>query len=113
VYRFYGPLLFANVRFFIERLNHFIARQAHPVQEVIVDARAIPEIDITAAEQLRVYFQTLRERGIQIVVAKAHLPLRETALELGLQEAFSDDNYFPKLSEAVAAFERRRTSPSP
>ena len=42
VYRFYGPLLFANVRFFIERLEHFIARETHPVRQVIIDARSIP-----------------------------------------------------------------------
>lgn len=51
VYRFYGPLFFANVRFFIERLEHFIARESVPVRQVIVDARAIPDIDLSAAEQ--------------------------------------------------------------
>src|SRR5262249_56402417 len=35
VYRFYGPLVFANVRFFIERLEYFIAREAQPVRHVI------------------------------------------------------------------------------
>jgi SulP family sulfate permease len=106
VYRFYGPLVFANVRFFIERLEHFIARETHPVQQVIVDARAIPEIDVTAAEQLHIFVKRLRERGIRLVIAKAHLPLREAAVHLGLRDALSEENYFPKLSEAVAAFEQ-------
>jgi SulP family sulfate permease len=110
VYRFYGPLVFANVRFFIERLEHFIARETHPVQQVIVDARAIPEIDVTAAEQLRTFVRRLRERGISLVVAKAHLPLREVAIRLGLGDALSEVNYFPKLSEAVAAYERQKAS---
>jgi SulP family sulfate permease len=108
VYRFYGPLVFANVRFFIERLEHFIALETHPVQQVIVDARAIPEIDVTAAEQLQAFVRSLRERGISLAVAKAHLPLREAASRLGLGDALSEENYFPKLSEAVAAYERRR-----
>jgi SulP family sulfate permease len=108
VYRFYGPLVFANARFFIERLEHFIAREAHPVQQVIIDARAIPEIDVTAAEQLQTFVNRLRERGITLVIAKAQLPLREAAIRLGLQRALSEENYFPKLSEAVTAFERRK-----
>jgi SulP family sulfate permease len=108
VYRFYGPLVFANVRFFIERLEHFIARETHPVQQVIVDARAIPEIDVTAAEQLRTFVGRLRERGISLVVAKAHLPLREAAIRLGLGDALSEEHYFPKLSEAVAAYEQQK-----
>jgi SulP family sulfate permease len=107
VYRFYGPLIFANVRFFIERLEHFIACEARPVQQVIIDARAIPEVDVTAAEQLRIFVQRLRERGIRLVIAKAHLPLREAAVRLGLQHAFSEENYFPKLSDAVTAYEQR------
>jgi SulP family sulfate permease len=107
VYRFYGPLVFANVRFFIERVEHFIAREATPVQEVIIDARAIPEIDVTAAEQLQTFGKRLRDRGIRVVIAKAHLPLRESANRLGLQDAFSEANYYAKLSDAVAEFEKQ------
>jgi SulP family sulfate permease len=110
VYRFYGPLVFANVRFFMERLEHFIARETHPVRQVIVDARAIPEIDVTAAEQLGIFVKRLRERGIRLVIAKAHLPFREAAIRLGLHEALSEENYFPKLSEAVAACEQQKPS---
>lgn len=50
VYRFSGPLIFANVRFFIERIESFIAKEVKPVREIILDARAIPSIDLTAAE---------------------------------------------------------------
>ena len=111
VYRFYGPLIFANVRFFIERLDRFIAREAHPVRQVIIDARAIPDVDVTAAEQLGIFFQRLRERGIKVVIAKAHLPLRETLTGLGLQEALSEAVYFPRLSEAVSAYEQEHSQP--
>jgi SulP family sulfate permease len=105
VYRFYGPLLFANVRFFIERLEHFIARETQPVRHVILDARAIPDIDVTAVEQLHAYFQQLRQRGITLALAKAQLPLRETARQLGFDDVISESTYYPKLSDAVSAFE--------
>jgi SulP family sulfate permease len=108
VYRFYGPLVFANVRFFIERLEYFISRETQPVQQVIIDARAIPEIDVTAAEQLHTFAQQLRGRGITLVIAKAHLPFREAAARLGLRDALSEEHYFPKLSDAVTAFERKK-----
>jgi SulP family sulfate permease len=104
VYRFYGPLVFANIRFFIERLEHFLAREEAPVREVILDARAIPEIDVTAAEQLRAFVNRLHGRGITFVVAKAHLPLRETAIRLGLQAWFSEQAHFSQLTDAIAAF---------
>jgi SulP family sulfate permease len=104
VYRFYGPLVFANIRFFTERLEHFLSQEETPVRQVILDARAIPEIDVTAAEQLRTFVIQLRERGISFVVAKAHLPLREAAIRLGLQEWFAEQAHFSQLSDALAAF---------
>jgi sulfate permease, SulP family len=94
------------VRFFIERLEHFIAREAQPVHQLIIDARAIPEIDVTAAEQLQTFVKRLHERGIKFVIAKAQLPLREAASRLGLQQALSEDNYSPRLSEAVTRYEQ-------
>jgi SulP family sulfate permease len=104
VYRFYGPLVFANVRFFIDRVEHFIAREAQPVRQVILDARAIPDIDVTAADQLRAFVTKLRDRGITFVVAKAHLPLRQAASGLGGN--LNEGNSFARLSDAVAAFEK-------
>jgi SulP family sulfate permease len=109
VYRFYGPLVFANIRFFIERLEYFLSQEDAPVDQVILDARAIPEIDVTAAEQLQAFIPRLRERGITFVVAKAHLPLRQAAIALGLQEWFSEQAHFAQLPDAVKAFEERRS----
>jgi SulP family sulfate permease len=105
VYRFYGPLLFANVRFFIERLEYFIARETQPVRHVILDARAIPDIDVTAVEQLHAYFEQLRQRGITLGFAKAQLPLREAATHLGFDDAIAEGTYYQRLSDAVSAFE--------
>src|SRR5580765_6447780 len=108
VYRFYGPLIFANVRFFSDRIERFIAQEQHPVRQVILDARAIPSIDITAAEHLRDYVTRLRARGIQFVVAKAHLPLRETLAAVA-GRALDGHKFFSQLADAVATFE----DPSP
>jgi SulP family sulfate permease len=112
VYRFYGPLVFANIRFFIERLERFLAHEEVPVRQVILDARAIPEIDVTAAEQLRLFLTRLGERGITFVVAKAHLPLREAAVRLGLQQWFGEHAHFNQLPDAVAAFSKQGTDPA-
>jgi SulP family sulfate permease len=102
-YRFYGPLIFANVRFFIERIEWFISQEQEPVRQVIIDARAIPSIDITAAEQLREFIARLRERGIEFVVAKAHLPLRQTLESIG---GLLNANWrFSQLADAVDAFQ--------
>jgi SulP family sulfate permease len=105
VYRFYGPLIFANVRFFIERLESFIAEEHQPVRQVILDARAIPSVDITAAEQVREFVARLRSRGIEFVIAKAHLPLREAVSAIG-GTVFEERHHFGQLADAVEAFEK-------
>jgi SulP family sulfate permease len=110
VYRFYGPLIFANVRFFIERIEGFIAQEKDPVRQVILDARAIPSVDITAAEQLREFVKRLHARGIDVVVAKAHLPLRTTLSAVG-GGMVDRDKHYSQLADAVAAF-RNKTAPA-
>jgi SulP family sulfate permease len=102
VYRFYGPVIFANVRYFIERVESFIAQEHGAVRQLILDARAIPSIDITAAEQLAAYVGCLRDRGIEVVVVKAHLPLRQTLSAIG--DVFDGCWRFSQLADAVAAF---------
>lgn len=106
VYRFYGPLVFANVRYFIERLDHFVASEREPVRQVILDARAVPDIDVTSAQVLCDYFRRLHERGIKVVITQAHLPLREAAMGLGLNAMMKEISYIPLLSDAVLAYEQ-------
>ena len=104
VYRFYGPLIFANVNYFMERLQGFIDREEQPVRKVIIDARAIPSVDFTAMEKLRPFFQKLRDQGIELALARAHLPLREVQLNTGMEPIFSEDEIFVRVSDAVRAF---------
>lgn len=104
VYRFYGPLMFANVRYFVERIEDFIAAEETPVRELILDARAISDIDVTAAGSLRDFLHRLHARGIAVVVAKAHLPLREAMVRHGLVHGVPPIRFQEQLADAVAAF---------
>jgi SulP family sulfate permease len=111
VYRFYGPLLFANVRFFVERLERLIANEPEPVRRVILDARSIPDLDVTAAEQVKAMITRLRDRHIEFTVVEAHLPLRQAAERLGLRDTGDASHYYTKLSDAVAEFEGESKDP--
>jgi len=111
VYRFYGPLVFANVRYFIDRLEQFIGAEKQPVRRVILDARSIPDIDVTAADQLRALIASLHERGIRVVIAEAHLPLREAAERLGLTEEEAPKFLAGKVSAAVAEYLAETSAP--
>ena len=104
VYRFYGPLFFANVTYFIERLQGFIDDPGQPVRRVVIDARAIPSVDYTALEKLRPFFKKLREQGLELAIARAHLPLRELTLKSGIEPIFTENEIFIRVSDAVRDF---------
>jgi SulP family sulfate permease len=106
-YRFYGPLIFANINFFIQRLQGFIDQQEQPVKQVLIDASAIPSMDYTAVEKLRPFLLKLTEQGIELAVARAHLPLRELRLGNELDDLFPEERNFSTVAEAVAAFTMR------
>jgi hypothetical protein len=89
---FVGKSRVGTTRDGCERLEHFIAEEEQPVRQVILDARAISEIDITAAEEMKLLIERLREQGIDIVIAKAHLPLRQAMENLGLGQFYTQVN---------------------
>lgn len=107
VYRFYAPLVFANVSYFIERLQGFIDDEDHPVKQVVIDARAIPSIDFTAAEKLRPFLERLHEEGIEVAIARAHLPLREVGMAAELARLLPPERIFRQVGDAVDAFRAR------
>ena len=109
VYRFYGPLIFANVGLFIERLQRFIDQQQVPVRQVVIDAGAMPSIDLTAVEKLRPFLQKLIDQGIEVAVARAPLPLRELKLASELDDLLPEEKSFPQVSDAVAAYLARKS----
>ncbi len=107
VYRFYGPVVFANVTYFIERLQGFIAREKSPVKQVIIDARAIPTVDYTAMEKLHPFFRKLQQQGIDLVIARAHQPLRETSRLQGMEPIFDKDKIYNRVTDAVNDFTQK------
>jgi hypothetical protein len=56
---------------------------------------------------MRLLIERLRERGIDIVIAKAHLPLRQSLENLGLGELYTRGKHYSQLADAVAAYEAR------
>ena len=109
-YRFYGPLFFANVGVFIDRLKGFIDDAPHPVRQVLIDASAMPSIDLTAVEKLRPFFQNLRDQGIELAIARVRHPLEQIRVGSELEPLFPEELAFDDVSAAVEAFESRMTT---
>jgi SulP family sulfate permease len=106
-YRFYAPLLFPNAGHFVARVRAIIAASSTPVRWFLLDAQAITDIDVTAAEALHALNVELQQRGIALKIAHANPPLRKILQRIGFAGEISEDSFYPSVHECVAAYENR------
>lgn len=74
--RFEGPLVFANVAYFEEQLQHLLATSPN-LKVLILDAVSINEIDASGELMLRDYYRRLTESGIQVLFTRVRMPIQE------------------------------------
>ena len=106
-YRFYAPLLFSNVGYFTKRVKELIAASPDRVQWFLLDAQAITDIDVTAAEALEDLQQELQEKGVTLKIARANRPLRDMLQRAGIAQELGES--FPSVHKGVAAFLAQKT----
>lgn len=109
-YRFYAPLLFSNASHFVERVRQLIAASPAPVRWFLVDAQAITDIDITAAEALRALNKELHLQGITLKFAHTNRPLRQVLERIGFTTEIGRESIFHAVHEAAEAFQAANPS---
>lgn len=80
IYRFSGNLFFANIDRFEADILKAIKEDTH---QVVVDARGIGSIDITAVDRLIVFNKKLRARGIKFYVTEHASSLNDALRSMG------------------------------
>jgi len=104
-YRFYAPLLFSNAGHFVEHVRRLVADSPTPVRWFLIDAQAITDIDVTAAEALRNLMRELHENGVVLRIAHANRPLRDILERIGVAHDLGQENFFPSVHQAIEAFQ--------
>jgi SulP family sulfate permease len=107
-YRYYAPLLFSNATHFVSRIRHLVGASPTPVRWLLLDAQAITDIDVTAAEALHSLHEELKSQGVSLKVAHANRPFREILRRIGLAEELGESSFFDSVHECVDAFGARR-----
>jgi MFS superfamily sulfate permease-like transporter len=103
VYRIQDRLFFANAHFFKRRLWAAVDGAPKPVRHVILDASFISDIDASAEVALREVVDGLRERNIELHVARAAVELRERLDEVDLTDAIGADHFHATVTGAADA----------
>jgi SulP family sulfate permease len=107
VYRYDGPLFFANADDFLDRVRGAI-RDSDPAW-VVLNTEALGDVDLTGADAMETLRAELAERGIVLALARAKQDLLDELRPSGLLDRIGADRIFPTLPTALAAY--RATEP--
>ena len=107
VFRYDAPLWFANANDFKTRALEAVDAQTDRVDWLLLNAEAIVEIDLTAADALGELHDELERRGVVLALARVKQDLREQMERIGLVTHIGQDRLFATLPVALEAFDRR------
>jgi SulP family sulfate permease len=99
-----APLNFTNASFIRAALKAATERASVPVRLVVIEASGTIDIDYTGAGMLIRYIAFVRERGIDVALARlsSERAVRQ-AERTGLLDAFGRDHVFRTVEEAIGA----------
>jgi MFS superfamily sulfate permease-like transporter len=106
LYRFDGPLFFANAKSFRDEVTR-LARTEPVPRWIVVAAEPITDVDTTAADVLLDLDHLLDERGQSMVFAEMKDRVRRRIERYGLTRAIEPDHFFATVEAAVDAFRAR------
>ena len=104
VYRLYAPLIFANARHVIGRMRQLVDAADPPLKWIIIDAQAITDMDVTAAQRFAELHRELSATGIEIKIADTPRPFREELARVGLTDQIGQQQFYVSVKKAVEAF---------
>jgi len=113
VYRLYAPLVFANARHVMTRIRALAAAADPPLKWLVIDAQAIHDMDVTAAQRFEELDRELTDKGIELKIADAPRPFLEELAKVGLSEEMGRGDFFVSVKKAVEAFERQFPASAP
>ena len=106
IYRFDGPLFFANATTFRDQVRR-MAQADPPPTWILIAAEPVTDVDTTASDVLEDLDEALNARGISLVFAELKDPVREKIERYGLTRTIDPNHFFPTIESAVAAFRQQ------
>jgi high affinity sulfate transporter 1 len=103
LFRFDGPLFFANASTFRQEIRHLARQEPKPVW-IVVAAEPITDIDTTASDMLEALDQELQAMGIELVFAELKDAVRLKIREYGDDWLADRASFYPTTKSAVKAY---------
>ncbi len=106
IYRFDGPLFFANATTFRDQVRQ-LARADPPPTWILIAAEPVTDVDTTASDMLEDLDEALNAEGISLVFAELQDPVRGKIERYGLTRTIDPRHFFPTIESAVTAFRQQ------
>jgi MFS superfamily sulfate permease-like transporter len=103
IYRFDGPLFFANATMFRDEIRRLANTEPKP-SWILLAAEPVTDVDTTAADMLTELDEALNAQGISLVFAELKDPVRAKIERYGLTRTIDPHHFFPTITAATAAF---------
>ena len=103
IYRFDGPLFFANATTFRDQVRR-LAQADPPPRWILIAAEPMTDVDTTASDMLDDLDEALNADGISLIFAELKDPVRGKIGRYGLTRTIDPHHFFPTIESALAAF---------
>lgn len=104
VFRFGARLFYANVHPFYRTVMALVISASPPLAWLVLDLRAVGDIDYTAAEMLVQLHREVSARGIRLVLAGVDEETRTLLDRLGLTAVFGPDNIYERIRQPIQEY---------
>jgi sulfate permease, SulP family len=111
VYRYGADLFYANADRFADEVRELVEKAPVPVKWLLLDAEAIGDVDLSAAQTVRGLLDDLNRKGVRVVFGRVNPYLLSDMRRHGVAEAVGESRIFPTLHEAVDAIRAEGWSP--
>jgi high affinity sulfate transporter 1 len=103
IYRFDGPVFFANATTFRDEIRR-LSQSDPPPRWILIAAEPMTDVDTTAADMLEDLDEALNAQGTSLVFAELKDPVRRKIERYGLTRTIDPRHFYPTIESAVAAF---------
>jgi sulfate permease, SulP family len=109
IYRFSRDLFYANTTFFSEEIESLVKSANPSVRWLILEARAITDIDYSASLTIRDVAKELAAQNVTFVISGLPAETRRQFDRDGLTDLIGANRFFNHLEEALAVFHHEPT----
>jgi high affinity sulfate transporter 1 len=109
IYRFSHSLYYANAELFSEEVMELVNDAQPPITWFCIDSAAIADVDWSAGATLRQGYNSLKDKGIRLVLAEVSDDVRAELDRYGITDLVGKDAFYTTVPDVLAAYGQQRS----